>query len=169
MEWTNLNAVLEEMGAELVQYLQKELDDNDINATGNLRRSLQHKISSSNVMTELDLSFLPYGHYVLGEGRGPTLVAGKGVVRQKIEQWIKDKPVIPELRTDKNGREYTPTIQQLAFLITRKIHNEGFKAKPGTETIDETVRKLLEKYNKKIEDAISKDVEKDVDLILMEF
>ena len=97
---------------------------------------------------------LNMNHYweYLEEGTGP----GRGRDRYwpnsaAIAKWIEVKPVIP--RPDDNGR--IPTPQQLTFLISRKIHDEGTQGTHGFQTTRDAV---LPMYYEKIEQALAQDI-----------
>lgn len=69
-----------------------------------------------------------------------------------IRRWIDIKPVIP--RPGRNGR--IPTPNQLAYLITRKIVNEGTT---GTHDLATARDATLPEYMDRIADALQKDAE----------
>ena len=71
--------------------------------------------------------------------------------KNAILNWINIKPVIP--RPDQNGVK--PTNNQLAFLISRKIHDEGTKGTHGFETTRDAV---LPMYYERIEQALAEDI-----------
>jgi hypothetical protein len=63
--------------------------------------------------------------FFVDQGRGPTeSFAGDGQVKKKIKDWI-DRRNITD--TKSTGRKLTT--DELAFLISRKIHREGYKGK----------------------------------------
>ena len=68
-----------------------------------------------------------------------------------IMNWISVKPIIP--RPDENGK--LPSPKQLAFLICRKIHEEGIKPHPALATTIEELDKL---YREKISEALGHDI-----------
>ena len=67
-----------------------------------------------------------------------------------ILKWVKDKPVIPR---PMNG--ITPTQQQLAFLIARKISRDGIKA--GNQLMN-TIEGVNASFMPILEDALAKDI-----------
>lgn len=69
-----------------------------------------------------------------------------------ILKWIQVKPVIP--RPDANGR--IPTQKQLAFLIGRKINQEGTT---GTHDLAQTKDNILPWYRERISQALGHDME----------
>lgn len=70
--------------------------------------------------------YLPKQWYWIEYGRQQTQRKGDGSVYKAIHNWILDKGIQCKVRYDKNGRKYIPTQKQLAFLITRKIHQDGY-------------------------------------------
>lgn len=67
-----------------------------------------------------------------------------------ISEWVKIKPVIPRPGNDGN----IPTPEQLAYLITRKIVNEGISAKNLLQTTKDNVIPL---YEARIREALTED------------
>lgn len=149
----NLKNVLEEMGEKLIQIYQGKLDGNDKNASHKLRDTLDWAIDIDGSRYELWLSLQDYWIYV-ENGRK----AGKMPPISAIEEWIRVKPVIPR---EYNGK--LPTERQLAFLIARKIGLEGIKPQP---LLSESIDDLMLEYEERLMDAITKDIEENVDSIL---
>ena len=87
-------------------------------------------------------------------GKFPPYTPGKGFV--EIEKWIKDKGLINKIRG-------SLTISSLAFLIARKIANEGTKyfQDGGTELISsvitpERIQRIIDKVSKfKVNEFVS--------------
>lgn len=79
----------------------------------------------------------------------------------KIEQWIRIKPIVPDSR---NGK--VPTTKQLAFLISRSISQKGTKPKhllektmtsqPVQLLIDQLKYELITQIKQKLYDKIPK-------------
>jgi hypothetical protein len=92
----------------------------NMKASGNFERSLETSITQSGGSVKAQLTGTHYSLFV-DQGRGKTTKSGSGTeLRDAIEQWVKDKPIIP-----KDGISQ----DDLIFLITRKIHREGWKPK----------------------------------------
>lgn len=70
----------------------------------------------------------------------------------KIREWIQIKPIIP--RPNALGRK--PTENQLAYLIGRKIYNEGTT---GTHDLERTKDAVIPMYRERIAQALGHDVE----------
>lgn len=103
---------------QFISDIEREVIDNmdagDVNATGETKRSFEKEVSLSRgiLYAAKHIGALEYG-------RGPTKSGGgQGItLRQIIRKWIDDKGIVPE-GTSKDS---------LAYLISRKIHNEGTK------------------------------------------
>jgi len=73
----------------------------------------------------------------LEAGRNPTKSgpgAGQGKLIDIIKQWIKDKGIVSDIKNDNDN-------STLAFLITRKIHREGWKREKhgGVNLVSEVI------------------------------
>ena len=76
--------------------------------------------------TETTLTiFAPNYIGALEYGRKPTGKGGGAIsLYEKIKEWVRRKPVVP--RPGLNGK--IPTLSQLAYMITRSIHQRGTRA-----------------------------------------
>ena len=122
-------------------------------ATGDLIRSIRPisiEFETNKYSGSISLAY--YWKYV-EYGRRP----GKFPPPNKILDWIKIKPVIPR---PVNGIK--PTEKQLAFLISRKIHDDGIK--PGRQ-FAEALNLTWAKNKDYISDAISLDLAANIELI----
>lgn len=106
--------ILENEGSDLIIDLIAEYDRLGLRASGQWARSLRKEVSN----TRLAIFGLNYTQQ-MQNGRAPTSGGGDGSVRAKILEWVRIKGIQP---TDPKT-----TLEQLAFLITRKIHREGIK------------------------------------------
>lgn len=70
----------------------------------------------------------------------------------KILNWIQIKPILP--RPDKLGR--TPSEDQLAYLIGRKISREGTE---GSHDLEKAKEDVIGRYKERISQALGHDVE----------
>lgn len=151
--FNNLRKVLEEYGVALVNHCKNNLTFLNKNASGKLRDSITYVIEEENNSIELSLSLLDYWKYV-DEGRR----AGRFPQINKIEEWIKIKPIIP--RANLQGK--LPTIKQLTFLISRKIAEDGTKASNFESKAEEMTYK---EFEKNIEIAMVEDLQGKLDKI----
>lgn len=117
-----LTDVLNREGATLVDALRESMENYGRNATGETSRSIEYTVTEDGDFTSLKI--LGNGNlFELEDGRGPTRQGGSGVVREKIKEWIVAKGITSDLSLD-----------SLAFLISRKIHREGYAGTKGLLT-----------------------------------
>lgn len=154
--WENLSTVLEEYIIEVRNLYQDKLISEDKIASGDLLNNVNYLIEKDDRQIEVSLRLEDYWKYV-EYGRNP----GKFPPVDKIKEWIDVKPILPDNR---NGK--LPTPDQLAFLIGRKISEEGIDA---TNALQDTVKTVNAKFEKIIEDAITQDVSNMVDVIFSEY
>ena len=100
----------------------------------------------------MSLSLVDYWKYVENGRR-----AGKFPPPDKIKRWIEIKPVLPR---PFNGK--LPTIDQLTYLICRKIKLDGIKPRP---LLKETLEEINKEYEDKISEALTQDLENELDSI----
>lgn len=138
--------VLEKMGNALVKLYKQNLFEADAIASGKLFQSIEKSITINGNNFTLSLSLEEYWKNI-EYGRK----AGKFPPINKINEWIKVKPVIPY--PNKNGK--LPTNQALSYLISNKIYTQGIKARP---LLEKSVEAMLEDYKLQLEQALAKDV-----------
>ena len=159
IEWTHLQEVLESFAAYFKNKLQENMMRNGSNASGTLVNSFRTEVKSGDDSYEVGINLEDYWYYV-NNGRGPTKSGGNGGLYEKIKEWIKVKRIVPHVGTIKTGKQagkqYLPTVEQLAYLITRKIHREGYQ---GTHFFDDAKKDAIEYFQLSIDLAIQEDVE----------
>lgn len=131
---------LQNLGNSIVRQMQNLLARNRANASGFLSNSIEADVTTpENNVTQLNISMPAYGE-IVDSGRGKSTKGGpKQQWRGDIKQWIQQK-----------GIKLKPgvTLEQAAFLITRKINQKGYRAKPFIQpSIDQVLGKDLEKVN----------------------
>lgn len=147
IKWTRLTEVLNEFADAFIQNARNNLDANQSNASYNLYNSFEKVIEVGEDYFKVSISLADYWQY-LEKGRGP----GKFPPVDKIKEWIEVKPINPTPLS--NGK--TPSVEQLSFLISRKIANEGTEAHPFFEPAKEqTIREFEDKINQAIEEDVS--------------
>lgn len=147
IKWTRLTEVLNEFADAFIQNARNNLDANQSNASYNLYNSFEKVIEVGEDYFKVSISLADYWQY-LENGRGP----GKFPPVDKIKEWIEVKPVNPTPLS--NGK--TPSVEQLSFLISRKIANEGTEGKPFFEPAKEqTIREFEDKINQAIDEDVS--------------
>lgn len=156
IRWDNLQRVLGEFAVELRNRYQDNLIRDGKIAGGDLLNNAEYKVESGDRSVEVSLRLEDYWKWV-EDGRGP----GKFPPPDRIMEWIRVKPVIPDNR---NGR--LPTERQLAFLIGRKISEEGIK--PGHQ-LREAMSDIMGEFESRIDEAISRDIDAGFDILFSSF
>lgn len=141
----NVINLLNEYAGKASQLYKDKLLDDGKKATGQLLNSISTKVKSNGIDYVITLEAANYFKWV-EEGRKP----GKFPPPDAILKWIKAKPVLPY--PDKKGK--LPTEKQLAYLIGRKIANEGIEA---GHQLKYTVDTLNAEYIPKLQNALNKD------------
>lgn len=152
IKWDNLRRVLGEIANEIRNEYQDKLIRDDKIASGHLLNSVDYKVVSDDRSITVELHLADYYKWV-EEGREP----GSFPPPDAILEWIKVKPVLPDGRSGS-----LPTEQQLAYLIGRKIAEEGIE--PG-EQLKETMRDLSDDIDERISDAIALDISQSLDVL----
>ena len=94
-----------------------EYDRLKFRASGNYANSLEPVIESGVNYTRVKMLGAAYAEQ-MQFGRGSTQNSGNGQLKAAILQWISDKGITP--------REAAMSNETLAFLISRKIHRDGY-------------------------------------------
>ena len=147
LKFDNVNSVLEEYAEKFADLYKRKLTADDKKASGDLIDSIKTSIQTNGETLEVKLETADYYTFV-EKGRKP---GGKFPPLNVIEEWIQDKRI---RRENRGGR--LPTQKQLAFLIGRKIAEEGIK--PGNYEIN-TIKELNDIYVEKTKDALDIDLE----------
>lgn len=152
MEMKNLMEILEEYASKVYTDYRHSLIEDDRFATKNLINSIKTIVKHNDRTYEVDLHLEDYWKYVEWDTKPHW------PPKQPILNWIKAKPILPE---ERNGK--LPTEDQLAFLIGRKISEQGTK---GTHNLQRTLEEVNKEYLSKIEDAVLKDFEDSIETII---
>lgn len=155
MNFDNTIEVLNSFGRLLVEDYKESLIYNSVNASDDLYKSVKYYFESDNRFLEVKLELESYYWYV-ENGRK----AGKFPPIKAIEEWIKVKPVLPY--ADKNGK--LPTLNQLTYLIGRKIKEDGIE---GKHLLQKSVDDIYREIEKSLVEALSKDLHKAVEIELL--
>lgn len=84
-----------------------------------------------------------------------------------LVRWIQAKPIIPRPQQVPGRRKpVLPTVQQLDYLIRRKIADEGTK---GSHDLAKTVAELNEQYIPRLRDAMAQDFGASIFAVIKEF
>lgn len=150
--WEKTYEVLKEYAIELRNTLQDSYITDDRIATGDLLNSVEYIIEKDDRQIEVSLQLKEWRKYV-EEDTKPHFPPPDAMLN-----YIKAKPILP--KPDNNGK--LPTPNQLAYLIGRKISEVGTT---GTHNVRDTVRLMNERYEEKIGQAISEDINNELDVI----
>lgn len=157
INWKHLKTVLEEYAVALRNQYQDNLIENDhLTLSGNLLNSVEYIVKKGGHEISVSLKLQDYWKYVEYDTKPhfPPV--------DKIREWIKIKPVLPY--PDDNGN--LPTENQLAYLIGRKISEEGTE---GTHDLYDAVNFINDEYEEKIGIAIEEDISDNLNIIFSEF
>ena len=150
--WEKTYEVLKDYAIELRNTLQDSYINDDRIATGELLNSVEYIIEKDDRQIEVSLQLEEWWKYV-EEDTKPHFPPPDAMLN-----YIKAKPILP--KPDNNGK--LPTPNQLAYLIGRKISEVGTT---GTHNVRDTVRLMNERYEEKIGQAISEDINNELDVI----
>lgn len=145
-DFENVFATLDAYRREFEEVYKSNLEENGHKASGNLISSITTRTEMDDSTIEVWLDCAEYYKWI-DKGRA----AGKWPPKDKILEWIRVKPIIPR-PDDKTGK--LPTEEQLAFLIARKIGEEGTT---GTGDLQATVEAVNAKYMIELQRALEKD------------
>ena len=153
--WEKTYEVLKDYAIELRNTLQDSYITDDRIATGDLLNSVEYIIEKDDRQIEVSLQLEEWWKYV-EEDTKPHFPPPDAMLN-----YIKAKPILP--KPDRNGK--LPTPNQLAYLIGRKISEVGTT---GTHNVRDTVRLMNERYEEKIGQAISEDINNELDVIIIQ-
>lgn len=147
IKWTHLEETLNNFADYFIQEAKNNLSDNNSNASFNLYNSFEKIIEIGDDYFSVKISLEDYWKYV-ENGRK----AGKFPPLPKIQNWVEIKAIQPY--PDANGR--TPSVEQLTFLIGRKIANEGTEPHPFFKPAKQ---EAISRFEQSIDLAISEDID----------
>lgn len=143
----HVQAVMEEMAIAIRNEYQDNLIRNDRIASGDLLNNIEYEITRGDFTYTIYVKMKDYWYYV-ENGRK----AGKWPPIDNILNWIRVKPVLPR----PNAKGKLPTPQQLAFLIARKIGEEGTQ---GTQDLRKATDTIWDTFEDRLYEAIDEDVD----------
>ena len=157
MAFTNTAAALRQTGGLIVQRLSQGLQEDNSIASGELDKSINFNIKSTDKKIVLDITMLDYWGAVDG-GRK----AGKQPPIDKIKEWLSYPNVRDKIRFGQNDSAFSESEKNsLAFLIARKIGRQGTK---GNNFATNVFTSSL--ITKELPEVILNAVAEDADLIL---
>ena len=143
---------LYDIGREIAQAYRNELRDKGAVASGDLKN---FKWDVEMTHYGLDLIFyLPEHWRYIEYGRGatsPNPKLGQRRLREIIKDWIEVKGIQrPDISTD-----------SLAYLIARKIHTQGYKARHPLQNAINITRPLQERFTELVSDILLEEIKKE--------
>lgn len=139
---------LKAIANEFVREYQQQLSNFDANATGALSRTAKTDVEINGPMITVYAELEPEWKWV-EYGRKP---GGKFPPKQAILNWMKVRNILP--------RGPKPiSVDQLAFLIQRKIAVKGIAPRPALhnaaeEIVDEFVNEVYRQFDKYLQESI---------------
>lgn len=159
MAFTNTQTALRSIGGLTVQRLAQGLDENNSEASGELKKSINFNIKSSSKKIELNITMLDYWGAV-DEGRK----AGKMPPIDKIREWLTYPNVRDKIRFGQNDSAFTESERNsLAYVIARKIGQHGTR---GTNFATNVFNSRL--ITQELPEALAEAITQDADEILTE-
>lgn len=160
MDYVNTIKVLNEFADTLINEYKDKLASEGWQS-GKLYNSIKKvsvKNSKGNFMLTLNLEeYWKYIEYGRKAGKQPNRTKMPPI--KEIRKWIDKKNIIPRPIKLKSGKEFSPTRNTLAFLISRSILKNGFKnpipPKPFFKTSLQTAKEM---FIDKIKDALVQDL-----------
>lgn len=146
IDLTELQQVLKDYARDASEIYKYQISLGGKNASRKLIDNVRSQVIVNGRGYEVTLTLQHYWKYIEA-GRKP----GKFPPVGAILNWIQVKPIIP--RPDANGR--IPSPKQLAYLIGRKIEQEGIKPFPALKTTQEELDRI---YHEKLSIALGHDV-----------
>lgn len=146
LELPHLSEVLNDYGNAVAELYQRNLIQSDAIASEQLLNSVEFNLVTGTKAYEVTLTLADYWKFV-EFGTKPHFPPVK-----KLREWVRVKPVIP--RPNELGK--VPTENQLAYLIGRKIADEGTK---GRFDLTNAVQEANRQFARKLEEAITQDLQ----------
>jgi hypothetical protein len=118
-----------------------------LNKAGTLSDSHEVVLTTENTRSQVAIMANDYWFWQ-NKGRGITKEGNyPALVRPKIDEWVNKLPdwYAPDKKDGSKGKKLTKAEQ--AFLVTRKIHKEGYK---GNFYVDKTIPNFEDTINKAV-------------------
>lgn len=137
-----LASVLRKYAKQLLKDYKKKLTAGNVSSSGGLLSTESAlRITNQGIAEAYEIIFFieDYWRYV-EDGRSP----GTFPPVEAMLNYVRNKPIIPEPFTYSTGRTIVPTENQLAFLIGRKIKEDGIPMRPYLfETVKQNESALI--------------------------
>lgn len=154
METKSRKETLVKLEDRLKELTIDQLFSKNINATGELARTLQYVDDTlGNGNTGVFIEMQPYG-YIVEDGRGGAKREGTTSWKPQVINWMKAKGIRPKAGV---------TMEQAAYLIYRKINKQGYDAKPFVEP---ALAAFSAQFANEYAEATANDIELDLKTIV---
>lgn len=146
----------------LESYKRRLVESGTVASGGLLETTSRSEIIFNPNNTEFQIIFNIEDYYIYVEdGR----LSGSFPPVDAIKEWIRVKNIIPQPYQLPSGKTVIPTQDQLAFLIGRKIYEEGI---PPNPILLETINEFLETLVVELSQAYAKDIKEELkELIIL--
>lgn len=154
LNFDNIQLALDDYAKQFVAYLKTLMQQK--NSKGYNRVASGQLLASLKTRMENDSNFSRYIVYLIHRDYLKYLEDGTRPhwpPKDAILQWVRDKGLETK---EKSGKKGLPTEKQLAFLVQRKIANEGTKGIPMVKQTQDTLNPVFER---KLEQAFEQDIE----------
>lgn len=160
INFDELNAILAEYAREAEEMYKYQLSLGNKTASRKLMDTIKSNVVVGDNAYEVTLTLQHYWKYIEG-GRKGTESSPPGAKYKAafppvkaILDWILVKPVLPRPSADGKMEKLRP--KSLAYLIGRKIEQEGIEPHPALKTTQEELMKM---YRERLSAALGHDVE----------
>jgi hypothetical protein len=159
LRFDNLERVLMGYAQQVSQQYRENLEADGKVASGKLSQNITCRIDNNGKVYDVVLVLEDYWKWVEYDTGRRKNSGSVPSLREAILKWIQVKPVIPR---PMNGK--LPTQEQLAYLIARKIANEGTK---GSHALRDAVNLKTEEWEGLIRQALKKDIDRYINDLIM--
>lgn len=153
METKDRKATLARLENRLKEITIDQLFSKNINATGQLARTLFYDSKLTENGTNVGINMEDYG-YAVEEGRGGATRKGTTSWKPQVINWMRAKGIRPKAGV---------TMEQAAYLIYRKINKQGYDAKPFVEP---ALAAFSAQFADEYAEATANDIELDLTTVL---
>lgn len=144
-QYNNLRKVLNEFGQAFINLVADKIIEADGIATGEMLNTLDFDVRQEGGHFTVYLEHTDYFPYY-DQGTEPHWPP-----KEPIIQWVQNKPIYPD--ADANGN--LPTVEELAFLISRKIARDGTEAR---NVFEAAKQQLIPEWEEKFSAALAQDI-----------
>lgn len=153
METKSRKETLVKLEDRLKELTIDQLFSKNINASGQLARSIQYGDAIQEGNTSVYIEMEDYG-FIIEDGRGGAKREGTTSWKPQVINWMKAKGIRPKAGV---------TMEQAAYLIYRKINKQGYDAKPFVEP---ALAAFSAQFANEYAEATANDIELDLKTIV---